>query len=66
MKLIPEKLSEIISKESSISPEVNNINEVVKFISDLKKAGLLKQSSYTLPLADTIGKTYYSSINKRK
>ena len=65
MKLIQEKLEEIISREASILLGVNNFNELVKLISDLKKAGLLKQSGYTLPLVDTIGKTYYCSINKR-
>ena len=66
MKLISEKLMVVISKESASAPGAKDIKEVEKLIKDLKDAGLLKQSNYNLPLVDTIGKTYYSSINKRK
>ena len=66
MKLIPEMLEEIIQKESTKPLVSVNFTKTLQLISDLKKAGLLKQPSYTLPLVDTIGKTYYGKINRRK
>ena len=66
MKLIAEKLTDVISMELSQISEVKKIKEFDKLLSDMKKAGLIKQPNYNLPLVDTIGKTYYSSINKHK
>jgi len=66
MKLIAEKIQDVISKETAKSPKEKKPVEVDQLLNDLKKAGLIKQSNYNLPLVDTIGKTYYTSINKRK
>ncbi len=65
MKLLAEKLEEVIANETQKASEDKKIKEIEKFIADMKKAGLIKQSNYNLPLVDTIGKTYYSSTNKR-
>lgn len=66
MKLLTEKLTDVITVELSNPMEEQKIKEIDKFINDMKKAGLLKKPAYDLPLVDTIGKTYYSSINKHK
>ena len=65
MKQLSEKLEEVISKETKKISEDKKIKEIEQLIADMKKAGLIKQSNYNLPLVDTIGKTYYSSTNKR-
>lgn len=66
MKLIAEKLTEVISKEFSRTSEKESLKEIGKTLDDMKNAGIIKKPVYNLPLVDTIGKTYYSSINKRK
>lgn len=64
MKVV-EKFTEIIVKESSASREDKKSKEFAQLLNEMKKAGLIKKPEYNLPLVDTIGKTYYSSINKR-
>ena len=64
MKSIAEELSDIISKELSKSDKNNMAKEVVALITELKKAGLIEQPYYNLPLKDTIGKRYYGRINR--
>lgn len=64
MKLA-EKINEIILKEVSTTEKEKQM-EVIKMINEMKNVGLIKTPAYDLPLVDTIGKTYYSSINKRK
>lgn len=66
MKLLAEKLEGIISMESLKNSEDKKMKEVEQLLIEMKKTGLLRQPTYNLPLVDTIGKTYYSSINKRK
>lgn len=65
MKHLSEKLEEVISNEIKKASVDKKIKETEQLIADMKKAGLIKQSKYNLPLVDTIGKTYYSSTNKR-
>lgn len=65
MKLITEKLTEILSDHNSKSLEGKKIKEVEKLLQEMKRTGLLKTPIYNLPLVDTIGKTYFSSTNKR-
>lgn len=66
MKLLTEQLTDAISKELSKTLEEQKLKEFDKLITDMKKAGLIKRPIYDLPLVDTIGKTYYSLINKHK
>lgn len=66
MKLLTEKLTDVISIELSKPFEEQKLREFDKLIADMKKLGLIKDPVYDLPMVDTIGKTYYSSINKRK
>ena len=66
MKLLTEQLTDAISKELSNSMEEQKLVSFDKFIKEMKKAGLIKQPIYNFPLVDTIGKTYYASINKHK
>lgn len=66
MDLLVEKLKEVISKEHSKAEHDSKGKEMEQFITDMKKAGIIKPTNYNLPLVDTIGKTYYSSINKAK
>ncbi len=64
MKLIVEELNAIISTESTKPHQDKKVKEVEELLNSMKKTGLIKQPTYNLPLVDTIGKTYYSSINK--
>ncbi|TZF82073.1 hypothetical protein FW774_15375 [Pedobacter sp. BS3] len=66
MKLLAKKLTQVISKELSKPSTAQQQKEFDKLLNDMKKAGLIKDPVYNLPQVDTIGKTYYSSINKRK
>jgi hypothetical protein len=66
MKLIAEKLTEVILKESSKPSEDKKVKDFEQLLAEMKKTGLIKQPNYNLPLVDTIGKTYYSSFNKRR
>ena len=65
MELLTEKVSETIT-EGFKSLDNNKLHVVVELIAELKKAGLIKQPKYNLPLVDTIGRKYYPSINKHK
>lgn len=66
MKLIAEKLTDVISKELTNPLEKQKVKEFDKLLTEMKKAGLIKNPNYNLPMVDTIGKTYYTSINRRK
>ena len=66
MKLIAENLNDVISKELINPLEEQKVKEFDKLLSEMKKAGLIKNPNYNLPMVDTIGKTYYTSINRRK
>jgi hypothetical protein len=65
MKFITEKLTEILSEQNLKSLESKKIKEVEQLLEEMKRTGLLKTPVYNLPLVDTIGKTYYSTTNKR-
>lgn len=65
MKQIAEKLSEVISQESLKIVNDKKAKEFVQLLAEMRSTGLLKQPNYDLPMVDTIGKTYYFSINKR-
>lgn len=65
MKLISEKLTKIISDSKLKNLDDKKMKQVEDFLEEMKKNGLLKTPAYNLPLVDTIGKTYYSSTNKR-
>ena len=64
MKSTTENLAKIISKESAKLSENKKIKEFERLLADLKKTGLIEKPDYNLPLVDTIGKIYYSSIIK--
>ncbi len=65
MKSLAEKLQEII-QEGSRTQNDEDFKKFEQLLGEMKKSGVIKQPNYTLPLVDTIGKTYYSSINKRE
>ena len=64
MKSTTENLAKIISKEFAKLSENKKIKEFERLLADLKKTGLIEKPNYNLPLVDTIGKIYYSSIIK--
>lgn len=64
MPSIIEKLTDAVSLELSKDDNKQNLNEVDSLITEMKKTGLIKDPVYSLPLVDTLGKTYYSSLNK--
>jgi hypothetical protein len=65
MKQIAEQLQEIVIKEGKKNSTDKQLKEFNQLLDEMKKSGYIKTPNYTLPLVDTIGKTYYSSINKR-
>lgn len=64
MSSIAEKIQETIKVEELKNSQDTNFKELQQLIDDMKKLGVDKKPDYTLPLADTIGKNYYSSLNK--
>ena len=66
MNSITEKIQETVRAEEQKSAEDTNFKELQQIIDAMKKIGLDKRPDYTLPLVDTIGKGYYSSLNKHQ
>lgn len=65
MESTSKKLNQVILEESSKDSKDNTTRELEILLENIRKTGLFKGPTYNLPLVDTIGKTYYSSINKR-
>jgi hypothetical protein len=65
MNSIVEKFQETLKIEESKISDDSNFQQVQQFIDEMKKLGLDRKPDYTFPLADTIGKAYYSSLNRR-
>lgn len=65
MEFLIEKITEIISKEVSNPSDKDRQKDFEKLLTDMQNAGVVKKPTYDLPMVDTIGKTYYSTINKR-
>ncbi len=64
MNLIAEKFQEILKTEESKISDDANFQQVQQFIDEMKKLGLDRKPDYNLPLTDTIGRAYYSSLNR--
>lgn len=64
MDSLANKIQETIKTEELENSKDTSFKETQKLIDDMKKLGVDKKSDYTLPLADTIGKGYYSTLNK--
>lgn len=64
MNTIVDQIQETIKIEEHKNSKDTNFKELQQLIDDMKKLGVDKKPDYTLPLADTIGKGYYSSLNK--
>lgn len=64
MSSIVNKIQDVIVNEESKISNDTNINELQQLIDEMKRLGVDKKPDYTLPLADTIGKGFYSSLNK--
>lgn len=65
MKPIDESLKETILKEGRKNSSEKQLKEFQKVLDEMKKSGQIQKPNYTLPLVDTIGKTYYSILNKK-
>ncbi len=65
MESTAKRLDQVIQEESTKDSNDNTTKELEILLEDIRKTGLFKGPTYNLPLVDTIGKTYYSSINKR-
>jgi hypothetical protein len=62
MKGIGKKVSEVVKKEEQkFDGELKNIDILIK---DIEKLYPLEKPSYTFPLVDTIGKTYYNTLKR--
>lgn len=64
MNRLSDKIQETIRTEELKNSKNSNLIELQQLIDEMKKLGVDKKPDYTLPLADTIGKGYYSSLNK--
>jgi hypothetical protein len=64
MKSLADKTQEIIKAEELKNSTDTDFQEFQQLIEEMKQLGLDKKPDYTLPLTDTIGKTYYSSLNR--
>ena len=63
MNSMTEEISNIITKELSKPDENKMAIDVIRLLNEMRKAGLIKQPSYNLPLVDTIGRRFYGKIN---
>jgi hypothetical protein len=64
MNSITQKIQETIKTEDVRNAGDMQFIALQQFIQDLKELGMDKKPEYTFPLTDTIGKTYYSSLNR--
>jgi len=64
MNSLTEKIQETIKAEEFKNSKDTNFKELQQLIDEIKTLGIDKKPDYTLPLADTIGRGYYSSLNK--
>lgn len=64
MESIAEKLQEIIKTEEEKNSNDKNFQEFEQLLEEMENLYSTKKPEYSLPLVDTIGKTYYSTINK--
>ncbi|HEY8970526.1 MAG TPA: hypothetical protein VIM64_15580 [Puia sp.] len=65
MTSIIDKIQETIKVEELRNAGDAKFVELKQFIKTMKELGVFKKSEYTLPLRDTIGKTYFPSLNRR-
>lgn len=66
MDSITEKIQETIKAEEIKNADDISLKELQELIDEIKRLGLDKKPDYTLPLPDTIGRIYYSSLNKQQ
>lgn len=64
MKSIVDRVNDTIKKEESKHSRNKNLHDFDKLLEQIDKLGSYKKPEYSLPLVDTIGKTYSSAINK--
>jgi hypothetical protein len=65
MKSLAKKLEELVSEKDTNTRDFQRSIEFQKLLNELKKTGIIKQPSYDLPLADTIGKNYYTLVKMK-
>ncbi|MDI9311126.1 MAG: hypothetical protein QM535_12995 [Limnohabitans sp.] len=65
MKSIANKLKDTVKLEEKKNANDKNFKEFEQLISQMEKLGYTQKPDYTFPLVDTIGKTTYSTLNKR-
>jgi len=64
MKSLSTKLSELIDEKKNeiiLEKDIISFEEMIKRLED---SGLVKKPNYDLPMVDTLGKRFYSSLNK--
>lgn len=64
MDSIAEKVKETIKTEEIKNFQNTNLKDFQQLIDEMRRLGIEKKMGYNLPLADTIGKGYYSSLNR--
>jgi len=65
MNSIADKIQETIKVEELRNSGDIKFKELQQLIETMRELGIdKKKPGYTFPLTDTIGKTYYSSLNK--
>lgn len=65
MKSIADKLKETVKLEEKKNSHDKNFREFDLLLKEMNKLGYSQKPDYSLPLVDTIGKTTYSTLNKR-
>jgi hypothetical protein len=65
MKSIADKLKDTIKLEEKKNANDKHFQEFEQLISQMDKLGVSKKPDYPFPLVDTIGKTIFSTLNKR-
>jgi hypothetical protein len=66
MESIADKLQATVKIEESRNSDDAKLKEFQQILDEMEKLGLSKKPDYSLPLVDTIGRTYYSALNKIK
>jgi hypothetical protein len=64
MNSIVDKIQGIIETEELKNAGDTTFSNLQQLIETMKELGVDKKPGYTIPPTDTIGKTYYSSLNK--
>lgn len=64
MKPITDQIQEAIKAHELRNQNTEGLEKLQDFIDQIKKNGLDNKPAYSLPLTDTLGRSFYASYNK--